>query len=369
MKRILVIEDDLNVRENIQEILDLENFHTITADNGALGVQLAKEHRPDLVLCDVTMPHLDGYGVLAQLRQDSTTANIPLIFLTARVERTDMRQGMELGANDYITKPFTPGELLKAIAIRFEQQAQTTAQAQQKLDDLRQNIAHALPHEMRTPLNGILGTVDLLISSYSTLEDAERLEMLEIIQRSGKRLHRLIQHFLLYAELEVIAANPERVQALRDNQQDTWSDCVIEETALQIAQHTHREADLELTLSDGVLPISESHLRKIIFEIVDNAFKFSDPGTPVQIVSAVEDKTMHIDVIDGGRGMTLEQIAALGACMQFERKIYEQQGSGLGWAIAQRLAELNGGALTIESVPHRQTIAHLVLPLHHGKHP
>lgn len=119
MKKILVIEDEELVRNNILEILDTVDFRVIGACNGGIGVQLAEEHLPDLILCDVMMPELDGYGVLEALRNNPVTATIPFIFLTAKGDKTDIRQGMNLGADDYLTKPFRRKELLGAIEARL----------------------------------------------------------------------------------------------------------------------------------------------------------------------------------------------------------------------------------------------------------
>ncbi len=107
MKKILVIEDEEFVRENIVELLDAEGFEVIGAEDGRMGLNLAKAMVPDLILCDVMMPELDGYGVLTALRQDSILAAVPFIFLTAKAAKADLRQGMELGADDYLTTPFT----------------------------------------------------------------------------------------------------------------------------------------------------------------------------------------------------------------------------------------------------------------------
>ncbi|MBO0348964.1 EAL domain-containing protein [Phormidium pseudopriestleyi FRX01] len=119
MKKILVIENEELVRKNILEILDTVDFRVIGACNGGIGVQLAEEHLPDLILCDVMMPELDGYGVLEALRNNPVTATIPFIFLTAKGDKTDIRQGMNLGADDYLTKPFRRKELLGAIEARL----------------------------------------------------------------------------------------------------------------------------------------------------------------------------------------------------------------------------------------------------------
>src|SRR5580765_6704025 len=119
-KKILVIEDNPEVRENIGEILELSNYQVICAENGKQGVEIALQQIPDLIICDIMMPELDGYGVLHLLSKHIETYGIPFIFLTAKSEKSDLRKGMELGADDYITKPFDGIELLKAIEIRLQ---------------------------------------------------------------------------------------------------------------------------------------------------------------------------------------------------------------------------------------------------------
>jgi CheY-like chemotaxis protein/CRP-like cAMP-binding protein len=120
MKKIAVIEDNHEMRENIQEILELADYEVVTAANGKEGIELVKTESPDLIVCDIMMPELDGYGVLFYLSKNPSTANIPFIFLTAKTERSDMRKGMNLGADDYIAKPFEEMDLLAAIESRLK---------------------------------------------------------------------------------------------------------------------------------------------------------------------------------------------------------------------------------------------------------
>ena len=120
MKSILVIEDNKDIRENTAEILDLAGFKTFTAENGKKGVDIAIKEKPDVIICDIMMPELDGYGVLHMIRKNENTQTIPFIFLTAKTERSDFRKGMEMGADDYVTKPFEDIELLNAIEIRLK---------------------------------------------------------------------------------------------------------------------------------------------------------------------------------------------------------------------------------------------------------
>jgi CheY-like chemotaxis protein len=123
MKSVLVIDDHAGIRENTAEILELAGYKTFTAENGKKGVEAALKEKPDIIVCDIIMPELDCYGVYQLLKKNETTANIPFVFLTAKTERADFRKGMEMGADDYVTKPFEEIELLNAIEIRLKKDA------------------------------------------------------------------------------------------------------------------------------------------------------------------------------------------------------------------------------------------------------
>jgi two-component system, sensor histidine kinase and response regulator len=364
MKNILVIEDEPQIRENLQEILTLCDFNAMTACNGAQGLEALKSSLPDLILCDVNMPELDGHDVLRMLRMDVLTANIPFIFLTSNGDRPSVRSGMELGASDYLTKPVSAEELVKAINMQMAKTSIAKRQADEKLNQLRNNINLALPHELYTPLNGILGSADILIREDHDLSDAERLELALQIRQSAMRLYHLTRNFLLYAELEMMSTSPDRPNLVRQNRRlRILCQRPIAHTAHQCAQKYQRSADLHLEIEAAELPISEAKLVKLMDELLDNAFKFSQVGQPVQIFARCANSGYRIDVLDMGRGLTPQQIAQLGGYMQFDRDRYEQQGGGLGLMIAKRLVEMHGGELTIHSIPEQETIVSITLPL------
>jgi DNA-binding response OmpR family regulator len=133
---ILVIEDNEEMRNNLADILQLAQYQVLQAPNGRVGVELAQVHQPDLILCDIMMPELDGYGVLHILGKDPDTAGIPFIFLTAKTERSDVRTGMDLGADDYITKPFDGSELLKVIEVRLRRHEQLKNSFDGRIEDI-----------------------------------------------------------------------------------------------------------------------------------------------------------------------------------------------------------------------------------------
>ena len=201
MPTILVIEDDSAIKEAIMDILELAGFQVLSADDGLAGVSLAREQRPDLIVCDIVMPFLDGYGVLAKLRQYPQTATIPFVFLTARTTQADMRQGMRLGADDYLTKPFSGEELVAAVHLRLERQARLAQRFQQRVEALHSSLVSILPHELRTPLNGVLGGIALLKDEYQSLELPDIEELISIVEQSALRLQRLVENCLLYTDL------------------------------------------------------------------------------------------------------------------------------------------------------------------------
>jgi diguanylate cyclase (GGDEF)-like protein len=177
MPKILVIEDDQAVRENLLELLESENFDVLGAENGILGVQLAREVIPDLILCDVMMPELDGHGVIQTLRGNPTTAMIPFIFLTARADKVDFRQGMELGADDYLTKPCTADELLRAVATRLQKQAALITLTQTyvtALNEAEERLNHLLHHDSLTGLSNQLSLRERLTEILSQQNRAEQ---------------------------------------------------------------------------------------------------------------------------------------------------------------------------------------------------
>lgn len=142
MSKIVLIEDNIEMRENIQEILELADYEVYTAENGKVGVDLIKTHIPDLILCDIMMPELDGYGVLYMVSKNPKTASIPFIFLTAKSEKEDFRKGMDMGADDYLTKPFDDTQLLGAVERRIERVKRFSVSDESKnvLDNFMTNI-------------------------------------------------------------------------------------------------------------------------------------------------------------------------------------------------------------------------------------
>ncbi len=361
-RTILVIEDMPTMREGILEILAYEGYEAIGAPDGVTGIQKARECRPDLILCDVMMPVLNGYETLAAIRSTPGMAITPFIFLTAKSEKADMRHGMELGADDYLTKPFTADELLAAIVSRLDKHELIVKQADGRLDLLRQSLALALPHELRTPLTHLIGFSELLLDGIEQMDLNEIMKSARTINQASQRLHHLTERFMIYMALEMRQGEADREKLPRE-----YEIVNIKEVIVPVVQHlvsqANRQADLHLAIEDCELHTRVEDLERIVQELVDNALKFSLPGTPVRVLGVRDGDILTLSITNQGHGMTAEQIANIGAFMQFDRHRQEQQGVGLGLVISQRLAALYSGKLTIASVPDGEMTMYVQLPI------
>jgi len=361
MKKILVIDDDSAMLTLTVKALQARGFQTVTADDGVAGLEMAKKHLPDLIICDIQMPRLNGYETLAALRQDPVTGTIPFVFLSGLADRKQFREGMGLGADDYLTKPFSIQELMGAVNTRLEKQAAVQRRSEKKLEELRGNIGLALPHELLTPLNGILGFASMMMDEGTVFEPHEIQDFARNIHFSALRLHRLIENFIIYSEMELSSNNVGKMEEWRHERTHVRE--IVTNVAKEKAEAAGRPGDLGLEAQEASVAMAGSYFKKAVEELLDNAFKFSKPGTPVSVTSGLSSDRFALSVSDKGRGMTSQQIADIGAHMQFERRFYEQQGVGLGLIIIKRLADLHGGDLVIESTPGQQTTVRLLLPL------
>ncbi len=361
--KVLVIDDERSLREVIAFTLRKNGYQVFTATNGAEGLELARKQLPNLIICDVRMVLVDGYEVLSAIRNNPSTASIPFILVTSLASPERMRQGMELGADDFLPKPFTPKQLLSAVDARLQKHRVLVRQAESKLELLREHLSTALPHELRTPLNGILGYADILRKQSVDLEPREVAQMAERIYKNGKRLNRLIENFLIYAQIEILKMDYQKIQQLRKNV-TVSADKQIDTAARQRAYESERTGDLSLDLAPGSVLMSPEYFSKLFEELLDNALRYSKKGSVINVETQVSGPEYVLRIRDRGRGLTEEQIHSIGAYMQFERKVYEQQGSGLGLTVARRLAEIHGGFLKLESVYGHGTTVTVTLLAH-----
>ncbi|UKO98208.1 response regulator [Nostoc sp. UHCC 0870] len=181
MEKILVIEDQEDIRSIVVEMLTQEKFNVLEAENGQVGIKLLQEEVPDLIICDIAMPKLNGYEVVTWSRENPETESVPFIFLTAKSSQIDIRQGIELGADDYLTKPFTRAELLGAITARFDKQKAFNRQTQKKITQYYNYINQSTNHGLCDHLHQIMTVSKKLIDNYDMVEREEMLKSLNEI--------------------------------------------------------------------------------------------------------------------------------------------------------------------------------------------
>lgn len=360
MTKILVVEDDKDVRQNICDLLEAEKYHVVTAKNGLEALEVLQDYFPDLIICDVMMPEMNGHELLEKIATIVNYASIPFVFLTAKADPYDHRDGMNLGADDYLTKPFTREQLLSVISARLKKSGIVEEKFTEQIDDLRSNIAVSLPHELRTPLTGIMGFSEYLLDNIDTTDKEELKEYLTYIYNSGKRLNRLVENYISYTELQLKRLNPNASLSPITKQLQ------ILEYTVQVAQNVafehERHDDLDFDVDDCLINVAEKDFEKICTELIDNAFRFSKSGQKVHVSAKKLNGNIKFKIRDHGIGINQIQLQRLGGFVQVDRSKNEQQGSGLGLTIARQLVELLGGTFEIESKEKFGTTISFTLP-------
>lgn len=350
MKKILVVDDSDYILESTSMLLSLEGYTVYTATNGLEGLQKALEVKPDLILCDVQMPLMDGYTLLEHLRSNSETESIPFIFLTAFGEKQHMREGMIRGADDYITKPITHQELIQAINTQWRKTATFQRHIQERVETVGKAVSFAIPHEFRTVLNEIIGSAKFIIQSYDELKKKDIIEISQDIVTTSNRLLKITENFLIYTKIEAISNIPEKKNQLRLHFTDEPM-AILQDIAQLKAQNYNRINDISFENIDHSvsIEIASDSFYKIIDELIDNALKFSAPGHPIKISAETKDELIVFTIEDQGRGMDPKKVEEINTLTQFERDIYEQQGVGMGLIIAKKLVEIHDGKFHIDS--------------------
>ena len=358
--KLLLIDDDALVRSAFADILGEAGHQIIEAPSGPAGIEAAREARPDLVLCDVSMPGMDGYAVLEALRADSGLASVPFLFLTGLAAEHHARAAMSLGADDYLTKTVSNQELTAAVEARLARREASRREADQRVEELQRSVAFLLPHELRTPLTVIIGGSEMLRELRHQLGPEEIGEMATAITKAAQRLHRMVENYLLHVglDLERQPAAKHRPRALSGH---SGRD-VVARNARERASAYGREQDLDLDVADVEMPIATPYAGKIVYELVDNALKFSAVGTRVRVSLLASGGTVALTVMDHGRGLTADELGQLGAFRQFNRAVFEQQGSGLGLALVNGIVEASQGRFEIVSTPGERTTARVTWP-------
>lgn len=351
MTTILVVEDEIDLRENIVDMLSTNGYAVIEAEDGQVGLQQLQKSTPELVICDLMMPNMNGYQMLAEMRKIPGKDTTPFIFLTAISERASFRQGMELGADDYLTKPFTYPELMAAVEARLTRRQQQEQHAAAELDTVKKRLARVVTHELRSPISSIIMVQNLLSAQLDALETYQIRELLETLQSGSYRMYHLAEQLSYLTQLDTGTLSPSVLEK-SGFATSLWSVLVA---AINMGRHfayrqPNGDVQLESHDSQDQICCHQPSLIHALAELIANGLDYSPAGETVTISHWTEGAYAFIQIADRGQGMSAEQVeSALKTFEQIDRDAKEQQGLGLGLPLAKRIVEAHSGHFDVRS--------------------
>ena len=365
-RRILVIDDQPSIISAVKDILVNEQFQVETA----LDTQEARERlqlaKPDLIICDIMMPHEDGYAFYQSLRQDSKFADIPFIFLTAVSDSNQVRAANELGIDDYVFKPFEPQDLVSIVKGRLKRAGEHSNLLDAKMEGFCKRVIHTLSHEFRTPLVAVNTGTELLHDQFEKLDRQVLFELIESIQRGGQRLQHLVEDFITVQQIdsghaEVIAKRyrlPIGLDLLAQRALASFEDEVSADEFKRIKYHQAAgRGNLEVC-------VCEIQITEVIHRLLSNALKFSSRNDVVELTLPDVEGAASLIIRDYGQGIP-DSVAkeACGMFNQINRETIEQQGCGLGLAIVCSFLAINNGMIAFHTTTGRGTEVEIRFPL------
>lgn len=341
MSSIALVEDDTGLRENLALLLELSGFAVSSYAEGSHALLGLETGMPDLILCDVRMPGIDGFEVLRKVRELQGGRLVPFVFISAHADREVVRRGMVDGADDYLTKPFSAEDLIATVKTRLR-----IAEYRRKVSDalLRTHSAkvlESLPHEIRTPLNGIVGAFEILKFDMAG-GVGDHCQAMDLMEMSVNRLERTLLRYLSYLEISA-GRNPCPVLDLRTVGE------ILARTVAKCSVEWGREKDIHLECRVSEQVKFPECLERALTELIDNSLKFSLSGTRVIVEAWTGESFFHVRIADNGHGMEPEEISKVGPFCQFAKNYFDGMGLGIGLSIADGLLAAIGGRFQIKT--------------------
>lgn len=355
MTKILMIEDEAAIREEVVDWLTFEGYDVLEAENGRIGLGIAKREKPDLIICDIRMPEMDGYQVLYEIRSEPDLHFVAFIFLTASDSHEAVRAGMELGADDYLTKPFTHNEIINAVNSRLQKYTQQKEEMQTQLNNLTQALTHErearllksrmvamFSHDFRNPLSVIMSSATLILNYQDRMDNEQRDEKLNRIIASGKQLIQMLDDMLVVAEIE----SGRYDITLEKIDVSAFLSTMIEDFRIA-TQNSHEFVFKHDGAFLALLP--PKLLRQIVANLVSNAIRYSPSKSQIFVTLWHTTKNYHISVRDSGIGIPASDIEGLFQPFHRASNAKTIKGTGLGLAIVKESLQLMGGEVKVES--------------------
>lgn len=342
---VLVVEDDINLSLALVETLQSYGYATMSARHGLEALEQLRQSQPDVIVCDVNMPVMDGHTLLQQIRSDPELRLLPIIFLTARATIEDQRRAKSIGIEDYLSKPIDPKDLVAAIENALKRRRLIAEEIERGMEQLRNRIVGLLQHEFRTPLTFVLGYAELLTSSDESNLSVEELRMIaERILQGGRRLQQLIESFLLLAELQTYTRSPKYLEPV--NAWSLWNDLLHDLPSANgtLSKSVHlRTEQRERNVNVEVRLVSEA-LRRL-YEFIERRRR----DEAALIECSVEYSVPYV-----GLAIRCDDIempppppARIGEQGRAQAAV-DEADIDLGLAVARTVAQLHGGQLTVE---------------------
>lgn len=358
IRLVHIIDDDAALGAALSAGLEAHGYRTIYSNSADSGWTTAHQLYPDLILCDINMPGRNGHRFLDDIRRDDDLGSCPFVFMTGNPIFAQPRTGMDLGADDFLVKPFTLETLVSCVAARLRRHGIISQGEAMLVRSLKDSLHTGLPHEFFTPLTGIIGFAEMLDQDGITMTPEECRDSGRNILLSGRRLQRTLRNYL-YA-LDRLAPDSDTPFAVLSAKSVTQ---LLQQGAAAAAERHTRRADLVMDITGEPIAGGAHELALLIEELTDNAFSFSPPRSVVRIHTERVGQEFKLVVSDSGRGMTRPQLKRLGLFRQIERGKYEQQGLGVGLFIVQQVLRRFGGNLHIDSIKGLGTTCHVTLPI------
>ncbi len=359
---VLVVDDNPLIVQCLTSLLGNSHYQVFVSKNGEEALDLLGKKSVDVVICDVMMPKMDGFQLHELVRKRPEYSHIPFVFLTALGDEEHVQRGRETGADDYLTKPFDPRELLALVRGKITRSRSLRDQSEEKFETFRKRVIHTLSHEFRTPLVAINTGAELLLEQPESDANKKARQLLEAIQRGGRRLERLVNDFMMLQQIE--AGIADRVCSSRKtlHRVSEILRVFIENSERMVNGEGGKLVFTDHTAGASVLAY-DVQIHDILLRLLQNALKFSPSNKTVEIVACADRDVVTIEMRDRGIGMNLDRVhEAIDIFGQIDREKLEQQGGGLGLAIASRYANLNGGRLEFEHRKGGGTTVTIVLP-------
>lgn len=366
--KVLVVEDDVYLLEGIRDILELAGYEVVTANSGKEGLNVlqADNKLPDLIVSDIMMPEMDGYEFLNAIRSNTTWLEIPFIFLTAKGERADKNLGKELGADDYVAKPFEPNDLLVAVSAKLRRAYQLKQRQDQMVLSIKRSILTILYHEFNTPLTYVIAYNDMLKQGPEALTADILRQYLSGVDAGATRLRHLVEDFILLVELETGESQESFVlhrRPIKDYAKILAP--LIDEYKPEISAQ-RQTLQIEIDPATPPMLAYEAYLVKAVRCLLDNAMKFgaADNNITLRVTPYNDDHyVVCFAISDQGRGIPEEHMEKIfEPFYQIDREAFEDQGSGAGLAIVKRITELHGGKVQVESIVGEGSTFYLLFP-------